>query len=135
MDIVLVMALRSSPAVRALVCAAAGVPADPLLSVRHSLTTPDGREADVELRTGEVRRPHVVEIENKIDADFQPGQVESYRERARASEASDDVSSARTLLLAPEAYLRTAGAVAELFHSTVRTVCATNRHGRTRRRC
>jgi hypothetical protein len=118
-DVVLVMALRSSAAARALVCAAVGVPADPLLSVRHSLTTPDGREADVVLRTGESRRPHVVEIENKIDADFQPGQIESYRDRARASEASGDVSSARTLLLAPEGYLRTAGAVVELFHSTV----------------
>ena len=118
-DIILVMALRSSPAARALVCAAADVPTDPLLTVRHSLTTPDGREADVELRTGESRRQHIVEIENKLDADFQPGQVESYLERARASEASDDVASARTLLLAPEAYLKTAGAVAEVFHSTV----------------
>ena len=95
------------------------MPANPLVSVRHSLTIPDGREADIELRTGEAQQPHVVEIENKIDAEFQPGQIESYRVRARASEESGDVSSARTLLLAPHAYLSAAGASADLFHSAV----------------
>jgi len=118
-DIMMVMALRSSSAVRELICGSVAVPANPLVSVRHSLTTPDGREADIELRTGEAQQPHVVEIENKIDAEFQPGQIESYRVRARASEESGDVSSARTLLLAPQAYLSAAGASADLFHSAV----------------
>ncbi len=118
-DIMMVMALRSSSPVRELICGSVEVPANPLVSVRHSLTTSDGREADIELRTGEAQQPHVVEIENKIDAEFQLGQIESYRVRARASEASGDVASARTLLLAPHAYLSAAGASADLFHSAV----------------
>ena len=56
-------------------------------------------------------------VENKIDAEFQKGQVERYTSRARSWEERGDANEVRTLLLAPSDYFGRPGA--ELFDERI----------------
>ena len=58
-------------------------------------------------------------IENKIDVGFQPLQPERYREQAKALVASGTVDVAKTIAIAPEAYLIGQSTRIRLFDSVV----------------
>ena len=103
-DLVVVVALRASPVVRQLFAKAAGLESSDLVSVRHSVATHDGREADMEVRLGDPERPYVVQIENKLDAQFQLGHRESYAQRAAELTEQEGVATARAVLVCPRRY-------------------------------
>jgi hypothetical protein len=105
-DMALILSLRADETVRAFVAGAAGVDDTKLVSVRHSMSTTDGREADLELRLGDPELPWVVEVENKLDAPFQPGQAEGYRRRREEAESQGGFAGARSVLICPRAYSR-----------------------------
>ena len=81
-----------------------GVAWQPIKEIRHSVHENLGGEAwgetDVLI---ELQDGTVLLIENKLTADFQPGQAERYRERARRHRESG--KEAVTALIAPEVYL------------------------------
>lgn len=103
-DLVLVAALRGIEEIRELFCHAAGVTPGQVAQIRHSLATDDGREADVELRLGDPERPDVIQIENKLDAPFQPGQPESYASRRSVLAAREDIARAKAVIFCPMEY-------------------------------
>ena len=118
-DLVLVMALRASPAVADLFARAVECQRAPVLTVCHSVSTIDGREADIEMRLGDASRPVVVQIENKLDAVFQPDQPEAYAERMLALRSDASIADARSVLFCPARYRETAAASAVSFDATV----------------
>lgn len=69
----------------------------------------DARQTDVQVGwfdgSGEIQAR--VLIESKVTADFQPGQVEAYAAETAAARAAHGPSRASSLLVAPEARLRT----------------------------
>lgn len=103
-DLALILALRADENVRAFVAGAACVDDTQLVSIRHSVGTSDGREADLELRLGDPELPWLVEIENKLDAPFQPGQADAYRNRRQLAEEEGGLAGARSLLICPRGY-------------------------------
>ena len=107
-DLFVVCALRTSESVLELFCNSVGLSRGTAVHVRHSLTTGDGREADIELRVRIGDEVHVFQVENKLDDVFQDGQPEAYAERVRTLATQEDFSSAHSILLAPRAYLETA---------------------------
>ncbi|MCP4308613.1 MAG: PD-(D/E)XK nuclease family protein [bacterium] len=117
-DLVVVMAIRASARIRDLFAAAVGHGARPLLGALHSVSTPDGREADIVMQLGERNRVVILEVENKIDAEFQPSQAIDYVKRASELRKEAHVLDARCVLLAPAAYIE-AAKESEHFHATV----------------
>lgn len=107
-DIALVGAIRASAAIRAWILKSVDLPASELLNVRHSLPTNDQRESDIELRFGTPTASYVIQLENKLDATFQPGQQASYASRAESMAEASDVAGARCALFCPRAYALTA---------------------------
>ncbi len=69
-------------------------------------------------RTADSRTVRLL-IENKIDVDFQPRQPERYRSQAKALVADGYTDIAKTLLMAPQAYVETHSSAAKLFDVTV----------------
>ena len=111
-DLVLVGAARASRSFRAWLLDAVGFPTLDLLRARHSWSTADDRESDVELRFGSEPESYVLQVENKLDAAFQPGQQAAYAERAARLAEDPTVVEARCALLAPEQYARVADSAA-----------------------
>lgn len=107
-DITLVQSILSCPAIHSWLLTHAGFPAAELLSVRHSLSTSDQRETDLEVRFGDEKAAYVLQIENKLDAEFQPNQQESYAARAESLAEDPDVVAARCILICPERYAQSA---------------------------
>jgi len=107
-DITLVQSIRSCPAMRDWLRTHAGFPAAELFQVRHSLSTSDQRETDLEVRFGDEKAAYVLQIENKLDAEFQPNQQESYAARAESLTEDSDVVAARCILICPERYAQSA---------------------------
>ncbi len=77
----------------------------PLVSARRSVSVAGGREADIEVRFGDEQRPFVVEIEDKIDAEFTGGQPEAYAARVANRSSQSDVAGGAAVLLAPAGYV------------------------------
>ena len=107
-DIALVAAIRSSAAIRAWLCAGAGFPNLDLLHVRHSWSTVQHRESDIEVRFGAPTAVYVLQIENKLDAEFQPDQQAAYVDRSVCLSEEPEVLEARCILVCPAAYARVA---------------------------
>lgn len=119
LDAVLVRSLEGSEAFGRRLLDAAGFH-DPdgatLLAARRSVSDSTG-ETDVEavwsLRNG---TKAVLLIEDKLSAAFQPNQAQRYGLRARRMESTSDRQLvARTVLVAPGAYLESANVQAEVF--------------------
>ena len=107
-DITLVQSIRSCPAIRNWLLTQAGLPAADLFRVRHSLSTSDKRETDLEVRFGDAKAAYVLQIENKLDAEFQPDQQASYVARTESLAEESDVVAARCILICPERYAQSA---------------------------
>lgn len=107
-DITLVQSIRSCPAMRDWLRTHAGFPAAELFQVHHSLSTSDQREADIEVRFGDPEAAYVLQIENKLDAEFQPDQQASYVARAESLTEESNVVAARCILICPERYAQSA---------------------------
>ena len=103
-DIAFVMAVRASSAVRAWLCSEVGFPELELLRVRHSWNPDQDRESDIEARFGQPDAAYVIQIENKLDAVFQPGQQAAYADRALSLSEEAEVVEARCILFCPAAY-------------------------------
>lgn len=106
-DLLLVEELYASPAFTAWITAQTNLTVDiEMSSVLHSKRrTRSRREIDifVDLRSKAGKRCAIL-IENKLDADDQPDQAESYREEL--ARISEDYSAASMLIVCPEAYAR-----------------------------
>lgn len=70
---------------------------------------------------------HIVLVENKIAAGFQPDQAARYAERARSWEVQEKVASARTMLLAPQAYVASAHGEPFDYFVTYEDICSAMR--------
>ncbi len=80
---------------------------DPFLDAQHSVTDPVLGESDVVVRFRDADGKSVaLLIENKIDAPPQPQQAERYRERGAAGVRDGSWDLFRTVILAPERYLK-----------------------------
>ena len=104
-DLALMAAIRSSAAIRDWLAGAVGFPCVDLLLVRHSWSTADHRESDIEVRFGVPTSAYVLQIENKLDARFQPGQQAAYEDRATSLSEEAEVVEARCALFCPAAYV------------------------------
>ena len=107
-DFALVAAIRSPPTIRAWLCCEVGFPELSLLHVRHSWSPAQHRESDIEVRLGRPAAAYDLQIENKLDANFQQGQQAAYVNRAVALSEEPDVLEARCILFCPAAYARVA---------------------------
>jgi hypothetical protein len=76
-----------------------------LVEVAHSVTTSNG-ESDLELTVNTRDGLLKVLIEDKVDAQFQPRQAARYRERAATYIKTGVCRLAKTVLVAPETYIK-----------------------------
>ena len=76
-----------------------------LISAQRSSSVAGGREADVRVLAGAASRPVIVEIEDKIDAAFTPGQAQAYADRVRSYRGQSNVEDAFAVLIAPSFYI------------------------------
>ncbi len=116
-DHVMIIGLRASSAVQQLFRNAADMAELSLTSVHRSVSTLGGREADIEARFGDP--PFILQIEDKIDASFTPGQALGYRQRADAFRTDASNAGAACVLCAPADYLIDAGEHRNHFDGTV----------------
>lgn len=117
-DLALVLALRASADVRAFFASAVGLGVGHLIGAGNSWRASDGREVDVILIQECNGSQDTIEIENKIAAPFQDGQVESYVARARSRNESEGATGS-SILFAPEAYIARARAESGAFDGLV----------------
>ncbi len=115
-DLMLLEEMHCNPEFLAWIAERAGIPGGSLFLAHHSVYRSNG-ETDVLALVNTPEGRVALMVEDKIGAEMQPRQAERYHERGAALCADSSLKLYRTLLCAPEGYLR--GIQSSDWHATL----------------